>query len=95
MSSSSEQYARAALRVAVAQICQSFGFTRISPRALHALTDVVRTTLSLSHATLWLSHRVCCQVITYIDEIGVRSRQYAELAHRTESNFFDLGASVD
>jgi hypothetical protein len=38
---SQEQYARAALRVAVAQMCQSFGFSRISPRALHALTDVV------------------------------------------------------
>jgi hypothetical protein len=34
------------------------------------------------------------QLVTYIDEIGFRSRQYAELAHRTDANFFDVGAST-
>jgi len=62
------------MRVAVAQMCQSFGFARISPRALHTLTDVL---------------------ISYVDEIGVRARQYAELAHRTECNFFDIEASLN
>jgi len=71
---SSEQYAREATKIVIAQVLKSQGFTKIEPQALHTLTDIL---------------------LAYIDEIGFKSHQYTELAHRTESNFFDITAALE
>jgi hypothetical protein len=39
--SSSESYAREAMKIVIAQILKTQGFTKIEPQALHTLTDVL------------------------------------------------------
>ena len=96
---STEEFAKAVLKVVISQILQSMGYQTVEPRALEVLVDVA---VACEYLLRILAHAFKKCINTHfsfqsskdIDELGYRSAQFTTLAHRTEPNFFDVAAAL-